>query len=59
VIGYAPGESYASALTAFDANQSGDFDNEDEVQAAIDVGVVILSDGPSFECPVIPQPRRR
>lgn len=58
VIGYAAGQSYASALAAFDTNQSGDFDNEDEVQAAIAAGVIILSDGPSFECPVIPLPRR-
>ena len=58
VIGYAVGESYASALAAFDANQSGDFDNEDEVEAAVDAGVIILSAGPSFECPVIPRPRK-
>lgn len=58
VIGYADGESYATALAAFDANQSGDFDNEDEVEEAIDAGVITLTDGPSFECPVIPLPRK-
>jgi hypothetical protein len=57
VVGYAAGETYGSALAAFDSNQSGDFDNEDEVEAAIYAGVIILSDGPSFECPVIPLPR--
>lgn len=58
VIGYAAGESYASALAAFDANESGDFDYDHEVEAAIDASVIILSDGPSFECPVVPMPRR-
>jgi len=46
--------NYAAALTAYDANLSGDFDSEAEVAAAIaggaatDIGVV-----KSFVCPVI------
>jgi hypothetical protein len=58
VIGYTPGQSYASALSAFDANDSGDFDSDEEVQAALNAGVLTSSDGPSFVCPVIPLPRR-
>lgn len=58
VIGYASGEDYASVLAAHDANGSGDFDSGAEVQAAIDAGVIVTSAGPSFECPVIPLPRR-
>jgi hypothetical protein len=58
VIGYAEGESYASALAAFDANGSGDFDSADEVQAAIGAEVITTTAGPSFECPVITMPRR-
>ena len=54
IVGYASGETYGSALGAFDANGSGDFDSDDEVQAAIDAGVIMLSDGPWFVCPVIP-----
>ena len=57
VVGYAAGESYASALAAFDLNDSGDFDWSAEVEAAIAAGVVTTSSGPSFECPVIPMPR--
>jgi hypothetical protein len=59
VVGYASGESYASALAAFDANDSGDFDFTAEVEAAIDAGVIITSPGPQFVCPVIPLPRGR
>ena len=46
--------NYAAALTAYDANLSGDFDSEAEVTAAIaggaatDIGIV-----KSFVCPVI------
>jgi hypothetical protein len=58
VVGYATGESYASALDAFDSNDSGDFDWAAEVEAAITAGVITTSPGPSFECPVIPMPRR-
>jgi hypothetical protein len=58
VIGFTAGQGYASALAAFDANDSGDFDSDEEVQAAIDAGVITTSAGPSFVCPVIPLPRR-
>lgn len=58
VVDYTSGENYDSALAAFDENGSGDFDSAAEVQAAINAGVVITSAGPSFECPVIPLPRR-
>jgi hypothetical protein len=46
--------SYAAALAAFDANDSGDFDSDEEIEAAIaagaatDIGVV-----KQFVCPVI------
>jgi hypothetical protein len=55
VVDYAV--DYASALAAFDANGSGDFDSASEVEAAIAVGAITTSDGPSFVCPVIPLPR--
>lgn len=48
---------YATALAAFDANNSLDFDSAAEVEAAIDAGFFTTSDGPSFECPVIPLPK--
>ena len=54
VVGYAEGESYASALAAFDANGSDDFDSDAEVRAAILAGVITTTSGPSFVCPVIP-----
>jgi hypothetical protein len=56
VIGYAPGESYMTALAAFDANGSGDFDSDAEVGDALDADVITTSTGPSFVCPVIPVP---
>jgi hypothetical protein len=59
VVQYATGSDYESALAAFDANGSGDFDSAAEVQAAIGAGVVITTAGPLFECPVIPLPRGR
>ena len=54
VVGYGPGETYQSALDAFDANASGDFDSDAEVRAAIAAGVITTTAGPSFVCPVIP-----
>ena len=54
VVGYTGGQTYATALAAFDANGSGDFDSSAEVEAAIAGGVITTSDGPTFECPVIP-----
>lgn len=50
---------YAAALMEFDANNSGDFDSSAEVHAALEDGVLSTTDGPSFECPVIPLPRGR
>lgn len=49
--------SYADARAAYDSNDSGDFDSNEEVEAAIAGGAVTTSEGPSFECPVIPVPR--
>ena len=49
---------YDAAVAEFDANNSGDFDSADEVEAAlaagaaVDIGVI-----KSFECPVIKVPR--
>jgi hypothetical protein len=49
--------NYAAAVASFDANGSGDFDSDEEVEAAIaagaatDIGVV-----KSFVCPAIPIP---
>jgi hypothetical protein len=58
VIGYTAGHTYATALAAFDANDSGDFDSDSEVRAAITAGAITTTDGPSFVCPVIPLPHR-
>ena len=54
-------DDYAAALAAYDANGSGDFDSDEEVEAALaggiggatDIGVVKV-----FECPVIKVPGR-
>src|ERR687896_915814 len=51
--------NYAAAVAAHDTNGSGNLDSDEEVAAALasgaatDIGVIR-----SFECPVIPQPRR-
>jgi len=51
---------YDTAVAEFDANNSGDFDSADEVEAAlaagaaVDIGVI-----KSFECPVIKVPRSK
>lgn len=50
---------YATALAGFDGNDSGDFDSAEEVHAAMAAGAITTTDGPSFECPVIPLPRGR
>ncbi|MBE0609387.1 MAG: hypothetical protein IH609_08400 [Dehalococcoidia bacterium] len=49
--------SYADALADHDRNASGDFDSNEEVEAAIAAGDATTSEGPSFECPVIPVPK--
>jgi hypothetical protein len=50
--------NYSAAVAAYDANDSGDLDSDEEVAAALaagaatDIGIV-----KSFVCPVIPLPR--
>jgi hypothetical protein len=54
-------DDYAAALAAYDANGSGDFDSDEEVEAALagglggatDIGIVRV-----FECPVLEVPGR-
>jgi hypothetical protein len=54
VLGFTP--NYAAAL-AYDANDSGDLDSDEELGAAIAGGAAyIAGDGPSFVCPVIKLP---
>lgn len=49
---------YAGAVSAHDANGSGDFDSAEEVVAAIAAGdATNLGVVKSFECPVIPLPK--
>jgi len=53
-------KDYETALAAYDSNGSGDFDSDDEVDAAVDAGVAEFEDvAASFECPVIPLPKGR
>ena len=48
---------YEAAVAEFDANNSGDFDSAEEVQAAIAAGAAIDTGViKSFECPVIHVP---
>jgi hypothetical protein len=48
---------YAAAVAAADANASGDIDSDEELQVAFAAGTAVVSgSGPSFVCPVIPQP---
>jgi len=45
---------YAAAVATFDANGSGDFDSDEEVEAALAAGAATdLGVVKSFECPVI------
>jgi hypothetical protein len=56
VLGFPAG--YAAALATADANASGAIDSDEELQLALDAGTaVVAGSGPSFVCPVIPQPR--
>jgi hypothetical protein len=48
---------YATALAAYDANMSGDFDTAAEVEAAVAGGAIQLELVKQFECPAIPLPR--
>jgi hypothetical protein len=48
---------YTAAVAAFDANQSGDFDSDEEVMAALDAGAATdIGVVTSFVCPVIKLP---
>ena len=50
---------YSAAVSQYDANGSGDFDNAAEVQAALAGGAATsLGVVKSFECPVVPLPIR-
>ena len=56
VLGFSP--SYAAAVSAADANGSGDIDSDEELADAFDAGFAFVAgSGPSFVCPVIPLPR--
>jgi hypothetical protein len=49
--------NYSAALAAYDANDSGTFDSDEEVAAALTAGAATdLGVVKSFECPVIPLP---
>jgi len=53
-------DDYAQALADFDFNDSGDFDSDEEIYAALDEGDAYdLGIVRRFECPVIPLPRGR
>jgi hypothetical protein len=50
--------NYAAALSRHDANDSGDFDSDEEVKAALAAGdAVDIGILRTFECPVIPLPK--
>ena len=52
VLGFPMG--YAAAVTAADANGSGDIDSDEELQTAFTAGKAsVVGSGPSFVCPVI------
>lgn len=56
VLGFPSG--YAAAVASADANASGDIDSDEELRLAFDAGTAVVTGrGPSFVCPVIPQPR--
>jgi hypothetical protein len=49
---------YAAAVAVFDTNDSGDFDSDEEVAAALDAGAATdIGVVKSFVCPVIKLPR--
>jgi hypothetical protein len=51
---------YPAAVAAFDTNGSGNLDSDEEVAAALGAGAATdLGVVKSFECPVIPLPRRQ
>ncbi|MGH9228613.1 MAG: hypothetical protein ACRD07_07740 [Acidimicrobiales bacterium] len=48
---------YAAAVAAFDTNNSGDFDSDEEVAAALDAGAATdIGVVKSFVCPVVKLP---
>ena len=50
-------DDYDAALAMADANNSGDLDSDEELGAAVEVGVASIGDTVrSFLCPVIPVP---
>jgi hypothetical protein len=51
-------DDYDAAVAAYDTNGSGDFDSDEELDAALDAGAA-TDDGVIryFECPVIPVPQ--
>ncbi|MEX2556656.1 MAG: hypothetical protein WEB06_13645 [Actinomycetota bacterium] len=50
-------DDYEAAVAAFDSNDSGDFDSDEEVQAALDAGAATdIGVVKQFVCPVIKQP---
>jgi hypothetical protein len=52
-------DDYDAAVAAVDANGSGDLDSDEEIHAAVHEGLATIGDvAVSFECPVIPLPRR-
>jgi hypothetical protein len=52
-------QDYATALAAYDSNNSGDFDSDEEVHAAIIGGAITTTVVKSFECPIIPVPQHQ
>lgn len=51
-------DDYDAAVAAYDANGSGDFDSDEEVQAALDAGAATdIGVIKQFVCPVIKQPK--
>ncbi len=52
-------DDYDAAVAAADANGSGNLDSDEEIAAAVDAGLATIGESVrSFECPVIPVPRR-
>jgi hypothetical protein len=50
-------DDYDAALAMADANNSGDLDSDEELEAAVEVGLARIGDTVrSFLCPVIPVP---
>jgi hypothetical protein len=48
---------YAAALAVADTNGSGNLDSDEELDAAVDAGLVVIGESVrSFSCPVIPAP---